>query len=197
MHHARHVPRPERHVREALSTLDPRDADVGTEVEIGEQRSLRDGHLERSSARDRRDPVPSRVRDLPTHGVLARHHPAGHGDLQDRHEMGALIEVTLQRDGVVAGIEGAGQGRQVADADQPQILVSVETTNLVHVRVHALPFQERIAAPRLGWWGEGPRDRMSTTVESCRTTGPAPRANVAASSMVRLSIPYRSRNSSK
>jgi hypothetical protein len=44
------------------------------------------------------------------------------------HEMGALVEMTFERDRVVAWIEGARQRRQFWYADQPQIFPCTEPT---------------------------------------------------------------------
>nr|WP_245287427.1 hypothetical protein [Bradyrhizobium elkanii] len=97
--------RRERHVGEALAGLDPRHADVGAKVQIGVQLALGDGDFEWATARDRSDIMGASQRDFLACSVFIRNQPASHGDLQDRDQMRALLQVALQRDRIVARVE--------------------------------------------------------------------------------------------
>ena len=112
----------------AFSAFNARDTQVCTQVEVRLELSLGHSYLEGPSSCDRRYFVGPCRCDLPAGRSLIGDLPACHRDLQGSHEMGTLVEVTFERDRVVAWIEGARQRRQFWYADQPQIFPCTEPT---------------------------------------------------------------------
>ena len=143
-------------LREALAALDARQADVGAEVEVGRQRALGDGRLERAAAGDGRDARPRRRSRLPTGRALVGHHPARHRDLERAHQVPALLEVAFERRRVVAGIERARGARGRTDPDLRQVpLGQGAPVAGYHVRPPPVPRRSRPDAR----WAFGGCDR--------------------------------------
>ncbi len=110
------------HIGESLPALDPRDPDLGAEIEVGGKLALHDRHLEGSASGHGRDAVPARRLDLLSRRRLAGDHPGGERDLQAGHQMRALFEVALERHRVVAGIERTGERRELGYSDLLQVV---------------------------------------------------------------------------
>ena len=108
-------------VGEPLAGRDVGEPHVDAEVEVGLQPSLPQAHLERAAAGDRGHAADARGGQFAAADRLVGHHPAGHGELQARHEVGALLQMALQDAQVVAGIERAGAGWQGRHADVAQV----------------------------------------------------------------------------
>src|SRR6516162_7842042 len=126
--HLDHLGGFQRHFRKTFATLDPRYPYVRAQVEISAKLPLCHRYLERSSSRDRRHMVLFRCRYLSSRGGLLRNHPASHGDLENGHQMSALLQVALERRRVVTRIKRAGRRRYFRDSDCHQIVFSVELT---------------------------------------------------------------------
>jgi hypothetical protein len=119
--HPHHRRRIDGDVGEPLASLDVSEPYVGAEVEVGMQPSLAQGHLERAAAGDGGHAADAHGGQLAAAHRLVGHHPAGHGELQGRHEVGALLQMALQDAEVVAGTERAGAGWQGRHADVAQV----------------------------------------------------------------------------
>src|ERR1700719_3414077 len=85
------------HVCETFATLNPSDADVCTQVKVRRKLPLCHRDFERPSSSDRRHVVAFRSGHLSARGGLLSNDPASHGDLENGHQMGALIEVASER----------------------------------------------------------------------------------------------------
>src|SRR5262249_26481731 len=72
--------------RESLSAFDSSCTDVGTEVQVGCKFSLHDCNFKWSSACNGRDSIPAGKGDFSSRGTFFCNHPAGHRDLEYRHQ---------------------------------------------------------------------------------------------------------------
>jgi hypothetical protein len=95
MRHGDDVLRGHVELGESLATLDPVDAEVSAEREVCRQLPLRDRYFERAATRDDRHTVMLCRHDLATCTSLVGDQPAGHGQLEDGHEMSTLLEMAL------------------------------------------------------------------------------------------------------
>src|SRR5437868_9754749 len=100
-----------------FSALDPGHADVSTEIQVSRQFALRNRYLKRAPSGNSWNSVAFGRSDLATGGAFRSNHPTGHRDFQDRHQMGALLEMTLKRRRIVAWIKRAGEWRNLRYAD--------------------------------------------------------------------------------
>src|SRR5579864_3560428 len=83
-------------------------ADIGAQVEIRRQLSLRYRDFKRTTTGHGGHSVaPGRCRLSPC-GRFVGDHPAGHGNLEDRHQVSALLQMAFQGQRVVTRIEWAG-----------------------------------------------------------------------------------------
>src|ERR1700738_1980771 len=131
------------HVCETFATLDPSDADVRTQVEIRGKVPLCHRDFERPSSSDRRDVVLFRGGYLSARGGLLSDDPASHGDLENGHQMGALIQVALERCRVVTRIERTGSPRYVGNTDHAQIIAGVKVALRWWLFCHMTPGELR------------------------------------------------------
>src|SRR5262249_3603051 len=70
---------------ESLPAFDSSYPDVGTEVHVSWQFSLRDRNLKWSSTCNGRDSIPAGEGYFSSRGTFFRNHPASHRDLEYRH----------------------------------------------------------------------------------------------------------------
>src|SRR5215471_14858798 len=108
----------ERQIGETFPALNACYTKVCAEVEVSLELSLGHSHFEGPSSCDRRYVVDLSCLNLATGGCFIGDLPASHRDFQAGHEMSTLLDMALDRDRVVAGVEGTGQRRQFLNADR-------------------------------------------------------------------------------
>jgi len=129
-------------VGEALTSLDTGEPEIRTEFQIRLQPTLRHRDLERSSAGHGGNRMFLGDRDLLPRGTLVGDDPACHGDLEDLHQVRALLEVTGQSDRVVSGVEGTGSRGHVGYTQSQQEIVGMQIVAPIHHVIHSLDVSE-------------------------------------------------------
>src|SRR5262249_8328066 len=71
--------------------------------------------------------------DLAADHVFVRDHPAGHRNLQYRHQMAALLQMPFQRDRIVPWVKGTGRRWNRRHSDQSEILGRVMLSCKIHL----------------------------------------------------------------
>ena len=103
-----HVTRTQRHIRETLAALDPGEADIGAEVQVRQQAVLSNRNFKWPSTRDGGNTTFRCGSDFLSRGVLVCYDPASHRYFQNRHQMGALLQMAFQGDRIVTRIKWTG-----------------------------------------------------------------------------------------
>src|SRR5258708_2949371 len=114
------------YVCKTFAAPNPSHADIRTQVEIRGKLPLCHRDFEWPPSGDRRHAVAFRSGYLSARGGLLSDNPASHGDFENGHQMGALIQVAFERCRVVTRIEWAGSTRYVGNTDHDQIIAGVK-----------------------------------------------------------------------
>src|SRR5262249_33660059 len=124
--HPDNVSRRQRHIGETFAAFDAGNTDIGAQIEIGGKLSLGHGNLEWASTGNGRHFALARSSCLSSRRGLISNHPARHGDLENRHQMCALLKVPFQSQRIVAGIKRTGGRRNILNANALKIIVEMK-----------------------------------------------------------------------
>src|SRR5262249_12711225 len=126
MRHPDNFSRRQGHVGKSLAALDASHSDVGAQIQIGGKLSLRYGDFEWTSAGNRGHAMTPRRSYFPARRRFVGDDPTGHGNLQNRHEMRALLQVSFQGERIITGIKGTRGRRNLPHADALEIIVQMK-----------------------------------------------------------------------